>query len=107
MTCKSNGWKVAKIKIDLNNPQFQSDFFNLEKKEQSALLKTLKLIAQIDWPSAHKIRGLNLEMIISKKTKNNHPLYSLRFSQKYRAVVIREGEFMRFLSLHTDHDSAY
>lgn len=33
---------MVTIKIDLNNREFQADFFNLEKKEQLALIKTLK-----------------------------------------------------------------
>ena len=30
------------IKIDMNHPEFQEDFFELEKPEQLALIKTLK-----------------------------------------------------------------
>lgn len=30
---------MATIKIDLNNPAFQTDLFDLEKKEQLALIK--------------------------------------------------------------------
>ena len=33
--------------------------------------------------------------------------FTIRVTRQCRAVVIREGEFMRFLALHFDHDSAY
>ncbi len=32
---------------------------------------------------------------------------SLRLSQKVRAIAYREGDFLRFVSLHPDRDSAY
>lgn len=31
----------------------------------------------------------------------------VRLTQKIRALAYRDGEFMRFISLHPDHDSAY
>ncbi|WP_342259711.1 hypothetical protein [Candidatus Tisiphia endosymbiont of Metellina segmentata] len=44
---------------------------------------------------------------MSKITKNKHQIYSFRFSQKCRALALREGSYLRLLTLHTDHDSAY
>jgi hypothetical protein len=46
-------------------------------------------------------------LIRSKKGKQGEKLYSLRITQKCRAVAIREGDYLRLLSLHSDHDSAY
>ena len=34
-------------------------------------------------------------------------LHSLRLSQRVRAVGYRDGDFLRLVSLHPDHDSAY
>jgi hypothetical protein len=34
-------------------------------------------------------------------------LYSMRISRGCRAVAWRDGEWLRLLSLHPDHDSAY
>ena len=98
---------MEKIKIDLNNPEFQSDFFNLEKQEQTALIKTLKVINELEWETLYMSKGLRWEMISSKKTANGKFVYSFRFSKKYRAVALRDQEFLRILSLHVDHDSAY
>lgn len=98
---------MFQIKIDMNNPGFQNDFFRLEKKEQLALIKTLKKIKQMHWQQLYQDTSLNWELILSKKSKKGDRIYSFRFSQKYRAVAMREDDFMRLLTLHTDHDSAY
>ena len=45
--------------------------------------------------------------LISKTYKNNQHVYSFRFSQKYRALATRDGTYLRLLTLHVDHDSAY
>ena len=34
-------------------------------------------------------------------------LGSLRLSEKMRAIAYRDGQFLRIISLHPDHDSAY
>ncbi|OGT41405.1 MAG: hypothetical protein A3F42_01935 [Gammaproteobacteria bacterium RIFCSPHIGHO2_12_FULL_37_34] len=95
------------IKIDLNNPEFQKDFFDLEKNEQMAFIKTLKKIRELTWQQLYTDNGIKWEAILSKKTRSGERLYTFRFSQKYRAVALREGDFFRLLTLHVDHDSAY
>lgn len=98
---------MAGIKIDLNNPEFQRDLFELEKTEQLALIKTLKKIRQLSWQQLYVDNGLNWEAILSKQTKTGERIYSFRFSQKYRATALRQDDFLRLLTLHPDHDSAY
>lgn len=98
---------MASIKIDLNNPEFQSDLFGLEKSEQLALIKTLKKIHKLTWSELYSDHGLKWEAILSKKTKTGERIYTFRFSQKYRAVALRQDDFLRLLTLHVDHDSAY
>lgn len=98
---------MTSIKIDLNNPVFQRDLFNLEKPEQTALIKILKKIHQLTWPALYSDHGLKWEVILSKQTKDGERLYTFRFSQKYRAVALKHGDYLRILSLHADHDSAY
>jgi hypothetical protein len=97
---------MTEIKIDMNNPEFQKDFFSLEKNEHAALIKTLKKILQISWSELYSDRGLKWEVILSKKI-NDARIYSFRFSKKYRAAALREGDFLRLLSLHVDHDGTY
>ena len=98
---------MATIKIDLNNPEFQSDLFGLEKNEQLALIKTLKKIHKLTWSELYSDHGLKWEAVLSKKTKTGERIYTFRFSQKYRAAALRQEDFLRLLTLHVDHDSAY
>jgi hypothetical protein len=99
--------KMAKIKIDMNAPEFQQDFFDLEKLEQAALIRTLKKIHRLTWLELYADKGLRWETILSKQSKFDERIYSFRFSQKYRATALRQGDFLRLLTLHADHDSAY
>jgi hypothetical protein len=98
---------MNEVKIDMNNPEFQHDFFELEKTEQAALIKTLNKIRQLRWPELYSNKGLHWEAILSKQAKSGERIYSFRFSQKYRAIALRQGDFLRLLTLHIDHDSAY
>ena len=52
-------------------------------------------------------RGLKWELIYSKKGNKGENIYSFRVSQKFRATALRDGNHLRVLSLHTDHDSTY
>ena len=98
---------MSKILLDLNNPVFQQDLFNLPKVEAVAIFKTFRKLSQLTWEQLYKDKGLKWEMIRSKKGKKGETLYSLRVTQKCRCIVLREGDYLRFLSLHSDHDSAY
>lgn len=98
---------MSEIKIDLNNPEFQRDFFALEKNEQLALIRTLKKIKQLSWSKLYTDNGLKWEAILSKQSEVGERIYSFRFSQKYRATALRQDDFLRLLTLHSDHDSAY
>jgi hypothetical protein len=87
--------------------QIKQDLFVLSKSEAVATLKILRKISQLTWEQLYKDQGLKWELIHSKQGKNGEKLYSLRVTQKCRAVAIREGDYLRLLSLHSDHDSAY
>ncbi|RYE04944.1 MAG: hypothetical protein EOP33_08020 [Rickettsiaceae bacterium] len=98
---------MNKIKIDLNHPEFQQDLFTLQKDEQLALIKTLRKISNLSWDELYRDQGLKWEVIVAKTTATKNRLYSFRFSQKYRVIALREDSYLRLLTLHTDHDSAY
>lgn len=98
---------MTSIKIDLNNPSFQNDLFALEKVEQLALIRALKKIRKLSWSELYSDHDLKWEAVISKKTITGERLYTFRFSKKYRAVALRQDDFLRLLTLHVDHDSAY
>ena len=99
--------KLDNVLLDLNNPVFQEDLFNLEKEDAMRILETLKKIKRLAWTDIYKDKGLRWESVQSRNGPDGQRLYTIRISQKFRALVYREGQFMRFLSLHIDHDSAY
>lgn len=96
-----------RVRLDLNNPDFQKDWFSLQKDEFAASRNTMKKIAGMDWNQIYHDNGLKWEKIQSIKTGKGRELYTIRLSRKHRAVVYRQESFMIFVSLHPDHDSAY
>jgi hypothetical protein len=98
---------VARIALDLNNPEFQRDWFALERDEALAVLATLRKILRLDWNELYADRGFRWEAILSRPGPAAQRLYSLRVTKRVRALAYRQGELLRFLSLHPDHDSAY
>jgi len=95
------------LKIDLNFPGFQKDLFKLEKNEIYTLIKTLRTLFKMDFDQLRRSPGLNLEKIKTMKTRNGNPLYSIRVTRSFSAVISIEDDHLRFISLHPDHDSAY
>jgi hypothetical protein len=98
---------MSKILLDLNNPIFQRDLFDLPKNEALSALKTFQKISQLNWEQLYRDRGLKWEKIHSKQGQKGENLYSFRITEKCRGIAVREGEYLRILSLHSDHDSAY
>jgi len=95
------------MKIDLNFPPFQQDLFSLDKTQLTAFVKSVKKINKMDFRQVQQSSGLNLEKIKNLKTSNGKTLYSIRMSKSFRAVICIEDDFIRFISLHPNHDSAY
>ena len=93
--------------MDLNNPEFQDVFFRLEPAELKQVAACLRRLRGLDWSSLHRHTGFRWEAIGHLKAPNGAKVYSLRLSQRIRAVAYREGDFLRLISLHPDHDSAY
>ncbi len=61
----------------------------------------------MNWNTVYIHPGLNWEAVDHVKAKADAKVYSLRLSQKIRALACRDGDVLRFISLHLDHDSAY
>jgi hypothetical protein len=59
------------------------------------------------WDQVYRDAGLRWEVILSKDGPNGERLYSLRIGKAFRAVAFRDGDWLRLLTLHPDHDSAY
>ncbi|MFA5598593.1 MAG: hypothetical protein WCY47_09420 [Pusillimonas sp.] len=92
----------SKIVLDLNFPDFQLDLFDLDVPELKKVFKTLKKLKGLTWNEVFRDRGLHWEEV---KSLPGH--YTIRLSQSYRAVALRQGAAIRFISLHQDHDGAY
>ncbi len=95
------------VLLDLNNPVFQEDLFPFGKDDATRILATLRKIIRIQWREVYKDKGLRREMIQSKTGPGDRRLYTIRVTEGFRALVYREGRYMRFLSLHPAHDSVY
>lgn len=96
------------VKLDLNNPEFQRNLLDLDKAERSRVLDTLKKLLKLSWEQVYRDPGLKWEKITSVRPPPGiEALYSLRITQSRRATAIRQGEFMRFLTVQPDHDATY
>jgi hypothetical protein len=89
------------VGLDINSPQFQKDLFALEKTDLLQVIGTLRKVAHMDWPQIYQDKGLRWEYIVSRQ------IYTLRASQKIHISALREGNILRLLAIHSDHDSAY
>jgi len=95
------------LRLDLNNPTFQRQLFNLPKQDQRSVLNTLKKLSQMTWQQVYRDSGFKWEAILSKSGPGGRRLYTFRCGKGFRAVAFRQDGFLRLLTLHPDHDSAY
>ena len=98
---------ASRIRLDLNSPEFQDVFFRLQADELKQVVASLRRLRELDWDSLYRHTGFRWETLEHLKAPNGAKVYSLRLSQRVRAVAFRDGDFLRFISLHPDHDSAY
>lgn len=97
----------SRVKLDLNSPEFQEVFFRLELSELKQVVGSLRRLREFDWNTVYRHTGFKWEAIRHIRTPNGAAAYSLRLSEKIRAIAYRDGDFLRIISLHPDHDSAY
>lgn len=96
------------VKLDLNNPEFQKNLLELDKSERNRVLDTLKKLLKLNWDQVYRDPGLKWEKITSvRPPKGMEAIYSIRITQARRATALRDGEFIRFLTVQPDHDAAY
>ncbi len=96
------------VRLDLNSPEFLEVFLQLEGADLAQVTGSLAQIRKLDWSNVYASKGLRWEAISHLRAPDGKSaVYSVRLSQKIRGLAFREGEFMRFISLHLDHDSAY
>jgi len=97
----------SRVRLDLNSPEFQDVFFRLESTELKQVVASLRRLRELDWTGLYRHTGFRWEAIEHLRAPNGAKVYSLRLSQRVRAVAYRDGDFLRLISLHPDHDSAY
>ncbi|MBK9573573.1 MAG: hypothetical protein IPO43_13025 [Rhodoferax sp.] len=96
------------VRLDLNNPVFQSNLLQLQKVERHAALDTLNKLRQLYWNQVYRDDGLKWAKISSVKPPVGvDAIYCLRTTQSRRATAYRDGGFIRLLAIAPDHDSTY
>ena len=98
---------ASHVRLDLNSPEFLDVFFSLEPTELKQVVASLSRLQGLDWNVLYRHSGFRWEAIEHLKAPTGATVYSLRLSQRIRALAFREGAFLRFVSLHPEHDSAY
>lgn len=98
---------ASRVRLDLNNPDFQEVLFSLRLDDLKQVISVLRRLRQLDWVALYRHGGFQWEAIAPLRAPNGATVYSLRLSQRIRALAFRDGEFLRFVSLHPNHDSAY
>jgi hypothetical protein len=91
----------------LNGPEFQEVLFALQADELKQVVASLRRLRELDWNSLYRHTGFRWEAIEHLRAPNGGKVHSLRLSQRIRALAFREGDFLRLISLHPEHDSAY
>ncbi len=97
----------SRVRLDLNSPEFQDVFFRLEVSELKQVAAALGRLRGLEWTVLQRHPGFRWEALAHLVAPNGTRVHSLRMSQKVRAVGYRDGDFLRLVSLHPDHDSAY
>jgi hypothetical protein len=97
----------SRVRLDLNSPEFQDVFLRLEPSELKQVVQALQRLRALDWNGLYRHTGFRWEAIRHIRTPNGASAYSLRLSERVRAIAYRDGDFLRLISLHPDHDSAY
>ncbi len=101
------------VVCNLDFKRLQDEILNLEELEFNQFTKTITKIEMMSWDQIYKTssksqkRGLSWEIIENQITKSGKKTASIRISKKFRARVCRDQNYMIFISLHPDHDSAY
>ena len=96
------------IRLDLNNPVFQENLLNMPKPERHSALETLNKLRRMTWTQVYSDNGLKWEKIASVVPPAGvGAIYSLRITQSRRATAYRDGDFIRLLTIASNHEATY
>ena len=94
------------VRLDLHNPVFQENLLALQIAERLAALDTLCRLRQMTWNQVYRDKGVHWDKMLSVRPPAGvDAIYSLRITQSRRATAYRDGDFVRLLTVATDHDS--
>jgi hypothetical protein len=106
-TPPSGTQKDAKVRIDLDDAEFQRELFALEKDDAASVLEALRKLARMTWQQLYADKGIHWEQIHGERAPASANRHTFRITRAFRAVAVRNGDWLRILSLHPDHDGAY
>jgi hypothetical protein len=86
------------VRLDLNSPEFQDVLFRLEATELKQVVASLRRLRELEWATLDRHTGFTWEAIEHLKAPNGAKVYSLRLSQRIRALGFRDGELLRLIS---------
>ena len=100
------------VRVDLSFPAFVKQLATLEREQLQEIMdstvKLQKTTWQELWAQSTKGKGktgFNYEFI--EEDKDLGKIHFIRITGVCRARVVRENEWMRFISIHPDHEGAY
>jgi hypothetical protein len=99
--------RSSRVLLDLNSPELQDVLFTLELSELRQVIGSLRRLRGQEWNKIYSHTGLHWEAIGHVRAPNGAQVYSIRLSRRVRAIVYRDENYLCFVSLHPDHDSAY
>ncbi len=107
-----NSTQKEYVRVDLSFPAFVKQLATMERDQLQAIMNSIVKLQKTSW---HELwaqstkgkgkTGFNYEFI--EEDKDLGKIHSIRITAACRARVVRDNEWMRFISLHPDHDSAY
>jgi hypothetical protein len=89
-----------RVRLDLNSPEFQDVLFGLEADDLKQVVSALRRLRELNWNELYRHTGFRWEAIEHVKVARAGKVYSMRLSQRVRAVGFRDGNFLRLISLH-------
>ena len=96
------------VQLDLNSPEFQQSWLELEADDAERVRAALKKILKRTWQDVYKDKGLHWEKIQSIQPPTDvDALYTFRLSKSARAVGYRHRNYLRVLLVTPDHDGAH
>ena len=96
------------VQLDLNNPEFQRTWVELQTDEAERARSAFKKILKLSWADLYKDKGLHWEKVQSLPAPPGvDELYTFRLSRSARGVGYRDGDFLRVLLVNADHEASY